>query len=196
MKYPRVDTVSSTALIVGLVALLAPGAAAAQTNAESVLPLARLAGPLELDGMVDEPAWDAVEPVPMTVFQPTFGGTPTERTEIRIAYDDTYLWVSGRMYDSDPSGVRANTLYRDRYSGDDLLSILIDSFNDYETALWFSITPCRPTHYLPRNRRAIAAVIDAPRPGRGVASWGESIGAGSVSSVASVSVGWAAFASA
>ena len=128
-------------LMIALLTAFAPAIARAQTNGETVMPLVRLSGPIELDGMSDDPAWQAVEPLPMTVFQPTFGGTATEKTEILIGYDDTYLWVAGRLYDSDPDGVRANTLYRDRYSGDDLLSIVIDSFNDHETALWFSTTP-------------------------------------------------------
>jgi len=49
--------------------------------------------------------------------------------------------VAGRLYDSDPAGVRANTLYRDQYSGDDVLAIVIDSYNDNETALWFATSP-------------------------------------------------------
>jgi len=91
--------------------------------------------------MSDEPAWDRVEPLPITVYTPTFNSPPTEQTEIRIAYDDTHLYVSGRLYDSDRGGVRTNTLYRDQYSGDDVFGIVLDSYNDHETAVWFSINP-------------------------------------------------------
>ncbi len=103
--------------------------------------LPRLTGPVVLDGMPDEPAWDAVRALPMTMFSPTFGDAITERSEIRVAYDDSYLYVSGRLYDSDPRGIRTNTLYRDQYSGDDLLAIVLDTFNDYETASWFVVNP-------------------------------------------------------
>lgn len=101
----------------------------------------RLAGPVELDGRVDESAWQAIAPLPMTMFTPMFGGELTERTETRVAHDDRYLYVSGRMWDSDPDGIRVNTFYRDLYSGDDLLAIVVDSYNDYETAVWFTINP-------------------------------------------------------
>ena len=103
--------------------------------------LSRMSGPIELDGVVDEPAWEAITPLPMTMFTPFFGGELTERTEIRIGYDDTYLYVSGRMFDSDPGGIRTNTFVRDAYSGDDLLSVVIDSYDDRETAVWFSANP-------------------------------------------------------
>ena len=101
----------------------------------------RISGPIELDGIVDEAAWEAVEPVPMIVFAPTYHGPITEPSEVRIAHDDRFLYVSGRMYDSDPDGIRANTFYRDRYSGDDALAIIVDSYNDYETAVMFLTNP-------------------------------------------------------
>jgi len=103
--------------------------------------LSRLTGPIRLDGVVDEPAWDAIEPLRMTMFSPTFGAPLTERTEVRVGYDDNYVYVSGRLYDSEPDGWRTNTLYRDQYSGDDLLAVIFDSFNDYETAVWFVTNP-------------------------------------------------------
>ena len=96
---------------------------------------------MELDGQLSEPAWDGVAPLPITVYGPTFQMSPTEKTEILVAYDDTYLYMGGRLFDSDPNGIRSNTLYRDQFSGDDLFSIVIDSYNDYESAVWFTTTP-------------------------------------------------------
>jgi Domain of unknown function (DUF5916)/Carbohydrate family 9 binding domain-like len=114
---------------------------AGRVDTEEPLPLQRLSGPIEVDGVVDEPAWDEVEPLRMSMYTPTFGAPLTERTEIRIAYDDRYLYVSGRLYDTEPDEIRTNTFYRDQYSGDDLLAVVIDSYNDYETAVWFVTNP-------------------------------------------------------
>ncbi len=105
------------------------------------MPLTRLAGPIRLDGRLDEPAWDAVPPLPLAMYTPTFGGALTERTEIRVAYDDRYLYVGGRMYDSEARRVRTNTFYRDRYSGDDIMAIVLDTYNDRQTASWFTVNP-------------------------------------------------------
>ncbi len=110
-------------------------------RAQDPMPLTRLSGPIELDGVVDEAAWQDVPPFPMTVYTPTFQAPLTERTEILVAYDDDYLYLAGRLYDSEPDGVRANTLYRDQYSGDDVVAIVLDTYNDNETAMWFATSP-------------------------------------------------------
>lgn len=117
-------------------------AAQARTDpSPAVVTIPRLDAPVRLDGVVDEAAWDAVEPFPMTMYTPNFGGELTEATEVRIAHDDRFLYVSGRMYDSEPDRIRTNTFYRDQYSGDDIVAVVIDSYNDYETAVWFVTNP-------------------------------------------------------
>ncbi len=129
----------------------APSAAAS----DSPMAVGRIGAEITIDGVINEAAWDAIEPLPMSVFSPTFRAPPTERTEVRIGYDDEYLYVSGRMYDSDPDGPRTNTLYRDLYSGDDLLAVVIDSYNDYETAVWFVTNPAGA-----RNDRTVSNDAD------------------------------------
>lgn len=109
--------------------------------AQSHFELNRITGPISLDGRSDEAAWETVAPLPLIMYQPTHGGSLTERTEIRIAYDDHYLYASGRFYDTDPGGVRVNSLYRDRTRNDDTFDLIIDSFNDKENGLWFRTNP-------------------------------------------------------
>jgi hypothetical protein len=75
------------------------------------------------------------------MFTPVFGGALTERTEIRVAYDDKFIYVGGMMFDSEARKIRTNTLYRDRYSGDDIIAIVLDSYNDHQTASWFTVNP-------------------------------------------------------
>ena len=103
--------------------------------------LQRIQGEVVLDGSSDEAAWDDVDPFPLTMHRPVYEGALTERTEIRVAYDDYYLYASGRFYDSDPSGIHANSLYRDNYMNSDIFNLIVDTFNDKENALWFSTTP-------------------------------------------------------
>ncbi|MCH8961531.1 MAG: carbohydrate binding family 9 domain-containing protein, partial [Bacteroidetes bacterium] len=73
--------------------------------------------------------------------EPDNGAPPTERTEFLVAYDADYIYFALRAYDSDQHGIRSNTLYRDRLSGDDHFEILLDTFNDNETAVLFTTTP-------------------------------------------------------
>ena len=125
----------------GLSILLSLVAVACGWAQESTVVLQRLSGAVTIDGLSSEPAWRAIPPLPMTMYEPTYAGALTERTEIRIGYDNDYLYVSGRLYDSEPTGVRANSLYRDRTSGDDRLGLILDTFHDRENALWFWTTP-------------------------------------------------------
>ncbi len=131
----------------GLISSLLLSGAAQSTEAQAsgreteFVVLRRINAQLELDGRSDEAFWETIDPLQLTMQVPTFRGELTERTEIRIAYDDNYLYVSGRMYDSDPDAVRVNNMYRDWLTGDDHFGILIDRFNDNENALWFFTTP-------------------------------------------------------
>ena len=125
--------------VAGTVQAQTPPQGAAPAGAAVLLP--RLSGEIELDGVVDEPAWNEIDPFPMTMYTPVFGGELTEATEIRIGHDDRFLYVSGRMWDSEPDQIRTNTFYRDQYSGDDIIAVVIDSYNDHETAVWFVTNP-------------------------------------------------------
>ena len=117
-----------------------PGLARAQAG-EEPLRLPRLTGPIELDGRLSEPAWDKVPTLPLVMYTPTFRGPLTEKSEIRVAYDDRYIYLGARLFDDEPGKIRANTLYRDRYSGDDLVALVLDTYNDRQTASWFTVNP-------------------------------------------------------
>ncbi|NNF25678.1 MAG: carbohydrate binding family 9 domain-containing protein [Gemmatimonadetes bacterium] len=105
------------------------------------LAIQKLPGPIELDGRLDDAAWQAVDPLPLTMYFPEFRGTPEQRTEIRVAYDEGYFYAAGWFYDSEPEGIRINSLYRDRWNGDDAFAIYLDAFNDNQNAKWFGTTP-------------------------------------------------------
>jgi hypothetical protein len=116
---------------------------AAVVPASTAVPMdiPELKGAVTIDGKVDEAAWDAIAPLPLVMVAPTPGGQPTERTEIRVAHDADYLYLSARMYDSRPGGVHGNSLRRDRWSGDDTFELILDTFDDKQTAAHFVVMP-------------------------------------------------------
>ena len=126
---------------VALGGLALSSAAAAEGQVTQPMELARLNGPITLDGVPNEEAWSRIAALPLTMYFPTFRGTPAERTEIRVAYDDENLYAAGWFHDSDPEGIRINSLYRDRWNGDDAFAIYVDAFNDNQNAKWFGVTP-------------------------------------------------------
>src|SRR5256885_3391180 len=58
-------------------------------------------GEISIDGKIDEAAWSAATPITeLTQSQPDEGQAPSQKTEIRILYDASALYVGARMYDS------------------------------------------------------------------------------------------------
>ena len=110
--------------------------------AQEALSLPRLSGPVVLDGLSNEPAWEAIPPLPLTMHAPVFRGRATERTEIRVAYDDDYLYLAGRLFDSQPEAAGVADLTRDSFTpNNDYFGLVLDTFNDNENALGFFTTP-------------------------------------------------------
>ncbi|MGD2294278.1 MAG: DUF5916 domain-containing protein [Candidatus Aminicenantes bacterium] len=104
--------------------------------------VSRVKGPINLDGQSDETAWEGIEPLPVIQQSPTFGKEPSERTEILLGYDDDYLYVAGRLYDSEPSKIQAPSRKRDDMIGStEWFGVVIDSFNDNENGFGFFTTP-------------------------------------------------------
>ena len=115
---------------------------AASLFAQERIHITRLALPVTFDGRVDEEAWEAVEPLPLVMHAPVFGGTPTEKTEVFVAFDETYLYLAGRLYQKDPSTIRSTSKKRDFMGpNSDWFGIILDTFNDKENGLAFFTTP-------------------------------------------------------
>ena len=103
--------------------------------------LPEISGPLRIDGIIDEPQWQEIDPLPVVTYQPTYGAEMTERTHLRIAYDHDSVYLAAAMYTGKPENIRGRSLYRDRYAGDDIVALLLDTFNDNETAMLFFTNP-------------------------------------------------------
>ena len=69
-----------------------------------------------MDGKLDDAAWALAKPISQfTQSQPHEGEPATQRTEIRILYDDQALYIGARVYDSlGASGIRAPLARRDQ----------------------------------------------------------------------------------
>jgi hypothetical protein len=113
------------------------GTGRAAPEARGVVDLPRLTGPVTLDGLSDEVAWRNVEPLPLTMYEPSFRGSTDRNIEIRLAYDDEAIYAAARFYHADPADIRAFTFTRDRWTGDDGFGVLLDTFNDNENSLRF-----------------------------------------------------------
>jgi len=105
--------------------------------------IVRIDTPPEIDGVLDDPVWSRIEPLGALVqVDPDEGAAPTERTEIRIAYDDENLYVGVRLYDRDPSALIAKQMVLDTsLFSDDRINLIFDTFNDHRNGYFFQINP-------------------------------------------------------
>ena len=99
------------------------------------------AGPVVLDGVLDEAAWANAEVATgFTQFEPTEGIPASEATEVRVLRGADGLVVGARMWASDPSQIRTTLSRRDDDGDADAFVIALDSYDDGRTAYLFGIT--------------------------------------------------------
>ncbi len=104
-----------------------------ETRTDAERPLAgavRLAGPIRLDGALDEPAWQG-PPVAtdFTQAEPREGEPATEKTEVWVAFDDANLYVAARLSDSREPVV--NDIKKDfAEASQDVFQVILDTFRD------------------------------------------------------------------
>ena len=98
---------------------------------------------IRLDGVLDEPAWQGAEAgADFRQSYPSDKAPGSERTEVRVLYDDAALYVGVRLFDSRPDSIASQLARRDAtgiYS--DWVHLVIDSYHDRRTAFRFSVNP-------------------------------------------------------
>src|SRR5439155_4393965 len=103
----------------------------------------RITEALKIDGLLDEPAWSLAQPA--TEFlqqQPTEGAPSSERTEVRVLFDDKNIYFGIRAFDSDAKHINARELVRDaEFSNDDTVAIVLDTYHDRRNAFRFIVNP-------------------------------------------------------
>ncbi|NOT06824.1 MAG: carbohydrate binding family 9 domain-containing protein, partial [Gemmatimonadales bacterium] len=124
------------------------GSARAHNAAEHALPSPRVlalrrAEPIHLDGKLDEPRWTAAPAA--TNFrqaQPKPGDAATQRTEVRILFDDEALYVGARMFDSaGRAGIRSQLVRRDQGASSDWIELIFDTYHNHIGRTVFAVNP-------------------------------------------------------
>ncbi len=97
-----------------------------------------------IDGKLNESIWMQATPFSdFKMVEPVPGSNPTEKTEVRIIYDQNSMFIGIRCYDSEPHKIAANTMEHDKSEerNGDQVSILIDPFQDKRNAYIFIVNP-------------------------------------------------------
>ncbi|PQB05153.1 DUF5916 domain-containing protein [Aureitalea marina] len=98
--------------------------------------------PITLDGSLDEPAWEAVEPATdFWQYFPTDSVQSRNQSEIRFLFDDKNLYV-GIKVNAIGNDYVVPSLRRDfRAGGSDNITLMFDTFNDGTNAFLFGTNP-------------------------------------------------------
>ncbi|APU10545.1 hydrolase [Cellulophaga lytica] len=93
-----------------------------------------------IDGYLTDAAWNNVEwQGDFVEWRPDENTSPTQPTKFKIVYDDKFLYVAFKCYDSDLDKIEKRLSRRDGFQGD-WVEINIDSYNDKRTAFSFTFT--------------------------------------------------------
>jgi hypothetical protein len=93
----------------------------------------------QIDGVLDEAVWRRA--VPITEFvqaEPDEGRTVSERTEVRVLYDDEAIYIAAYNYDRQPERIIANVLRRDESQrNNDSFMVTLDTYHDHRNGFLF-----------------------------------------------------------
>lgn len=103
----------------------------------------RATGPIRIDGTLDEGTWAAARVIDEFFQQKPDQGMPaSERTEVRILFDDENLYVGAELHDQPGYEAIIPTLQRDPNTRDgDAFAITLDPFLDGKTVFSFFFNP-------------------------------------------------------
>ena len=74
----------------------------------------RLNEQIIIDGKLDETDWNNQNYTDKLIqIEPVEGAEPTERTLINILYDNDYLYVGSRLFDSEPGSIDRSVVRKD-----------------------------------------------------------------------------------
>ncbi len=96
--------------------------------------------PIIIDGALDDAAWQKAKVISNFIQRdPLEGQAATEKTEVRILYDDKAIYIGARMFDPSPDSIVKNLARRDVDINSDLFEVFFDPYNDLRTGFYFGV---------------------------------------------------------
>lgn len=122
-------------------ALVLSGAIGSVAPSDSTVPVrrsgpiitaVRTTAPVTVDGKLDDPAWrDAPVVSDFVQSEPMTGAPATERTEVRVLYDQGTLYIGAYLFDREPDKLVVNDIKKDfREEDQDDFEVILDTFHD------------------------------------------------------------------
>lgn len=109
---------------------------------QKVISASRLDGEIKVDGRFEEDIWMRAD-VAKDFIQndPIPGDAPSQRTEIRVLYDDEAIYIGASMFDTSPELILDQLTDRDELGNTDFIDVWISCYRDGINGFRFTATP-------------------------------------------------------
>ncbi|PJA08399.1 MAG: hypothetical protein COX70_03770 [Flavobacteriales bacterium CG_4_10_14_0_2_um_filter_32_8] len=96
----------------------------------------------KIDGILDDEVWKKA-PIATDFIQnePNPGNKPSQKTEVRVLYDNTALYIGATMYDVSKDSIMRQLSQRDEEENTDLFAVFIDTYNDGQNGYGLVVHP-------------------------------------------------------
>jgi hypothetical protein len=123
----------------------APGAG---NGSAPALTASRATAPPVVDGRLDDAAWAGASALGGFVQREPFEGQPaSERTEVRVLFDDEAVYIGAWLFDREPGAIVAGESRRDKdLAESDAFRVIFDTFLDRQNGFVFGTTPAGIEH--------------------------------------------------
>jgi len=103
----------------------------------------RAGQPPQIDGILNDEVWQQapLQTGDWIAYNPVRGGKSDKRTDVRIAYDDRYLYFGIHCFDNEPDKIRTTISRRDTAFNDDWFALSLDSAGTGQTAYHLFVNP-------------------------------------------------------
>jgi hypothetical protein len=124
---------------------IAPEVITRDAEGRATVRAVRVSQPLRIDGTLDEALYRDVPSMSDFIqVEPQAGQAATELTETWVSFDDDYVYVSFRAWDSQIESLIATEMRRDspnNWQGNDLVAFIFDTFYDRRNSFTFTMNP-------------------------------------------------------
>ena len=103
----------------------------------------RMSSEPKIDGVLDENEWAGLPVLDNFIqFAPYNGEPATEKSIVKVGYDDEAFYVGAKFYDSEPEKITRRITKRDEFQNDfnDVVSLIISPYDDQNSCVSFVVT--------------------------------------------------------
>jgi hypothetical protein len=110
-------------------------------NGSKELRITKTADPITIDGKLNEPVWQNIPVFDFFQRSPDEGKPATQKTAVKVTYDDEAFYVAAYCYDSHPDSIVSSLSRRDSWVQSDYFILFLDPYNDKRSGYYFMVTP-------------------------------------------------------